>query len=59
MKIAQYAKALAAALTAAAGTYVTAMADGHVIMPEWLLIGAAAIAAAGITWAVPNKPQAQ
>jgi hypothetical protein len=58
MKVAQYAKALAAALTAAAGTYITAAADSHVTTAEWMLVGASAVAAAGIVWAVPNKPAA-
>lgn len=56
MNVAKYAKAIAAGLTAAAGTYVTAASDGHVVTSEWILIVAAAIAAAGVTWAVPNKP---
>lgn len=59
MKIAQYLKALAAALTAAAGTYVTAATDSHVTTAEWMLVGASAVAAAGIVWAVPNAQRAQ
>lgn len=58
MKVAQYLKAIAAALTAAAGTYVGVAADG-VTLPEWALVVASGIAALGIVWAVPNAPKAQ
>jgi hypothetical protein len=59
MKVAQYLKALAAALTTAAGTYIGVATDGRVTVSEWAIVAASGIAAAGVVWAVPNKPSAQ
>lgn len=50
-----YAKAVIAAIAAAATALTAAYTDGHVTPAEWLQIAIAAAAALGV-WAVPNQP---
>ena len=50
-----YAKAIVAAVVAGAGVLGTALADNHVTPGEWLGVALAALAALGVTAAVPNK----
>lgn len=52
---AQYAKAIAAACTAAAGTIGTAIVEGGISGGEWALIVLGTVAAAALVFAVPNK----
>lgn len=47
-------KAVAAAVVAAAGV---AIAQGHDLLPGWLLLLLAAVAAGLATFAVPNPPR--
>ncbi|QES45280.1 hypothetical protein DEJ49_33625 [Streptomyces venezuelae] len=57
MKVSKYAKAVVAGLAAGAASLATAMADGSLSTQEGLTAVAAVLAAWGLTWAVPNKPQ--
>jgi hypothetical protein len=50
-----YAKAIVAAVVAGGGVLGTALADGTVTPGEWLGVALAALAALGVTAAVPNK----
>ena len=55
MQVSKYAKAVTAAVVAAAGTIGTALADDRITSGEaWLIAGAVA-AGLGFTWAVPNR----
>ena len=56
MKISRYWKAAVAALAAGAGAVSTAAQDGQITGEEWTTAAVAALAALGVTWAVPNKP---
>lgn len=50
----KYTKAIVAALVAGLSTLQTALLDGTVNVNEWVMVGAAAVGALGLTWAVPN-----
>lgn len=50
----KYTKAIVAALVAGLSTLQTALLDGTVTVNEWVMVGAAAVGALGLTWAVPN-----
>lgn len=53
-----YAKAVTAAIVAAAGALGTAVADGTVTGPEWagvVVAALTALTALGATYAVPNR----
>lgn len=52
----KYMKAIAAAVAAGAASLVTALDDGTVTAQEGVTAGLAVLAALGLTWAVPNKP---
>lgn len=52
----QYAKAIVAALAAAAGTLSAALTDGTLSPSEITAVVLATLGALGITYAVPNKP---
>ncbi|MFJ8081957.1 hypothetical protein ACIQ6Y_15235 [Streptomyces sp. NPDC096205] len=55
MKVSQYAKAITAAVIAAAGAMSGAAADGVVTGAEvWIAVGAF-LGGLGFTWAVPNQ----
>ncbi|MET7479519.1 hypothetical protein ABZT17_34870 [Streptomyces sp. NPDC005648] len=54
MKLPTYAKALAGAVAAGAGTLATALSDGTVTGTEGVTIGLAVLGALGIVWRVPN-----
>ena len=49
------AKALVAALAAAAGTLVAVTGDGVVSVGDVLTVVLSVLGALGVTWAVPNK----
>lgn len=57
MKVGKYAKAVTSAAAAGTAALVTAMGDGIVTPGEWVTVGLAALAALGITAAVPNAAQ--
>lgn len=50
------AKALVAALAAAAGTLAVATADGSVSTGDVVTVVLSVLGALGVTYAVPNKP---
>lgn len=56
MKVAQYWKAIVAALAAAAASLSVALEDGVINGAEAWTTAGAVLAALGFTWAVPNKP---
>lgn len=55
----KYAKAIVGALTAGLAALGTALADDTVTRLEWVGVAAALLGAAGLVWAVPNKPAAE
>lgn len=55
MRLAPYAKAIVAALTAGLGAMAAAVQDDAISSQEWITIVIAALGALGVTWAVPNK----
>ncbi|MGW7281670.1 hypothetical protein ACWGIV_25905 [Streptomyces sp. NPDC054844] len=57
MRLARYWKAVTAAVVAGAGSLSVALEDGAVTAPEIVTAVFAVAAAAGFTWAVPNKPK--
>jgi hypothetical protein len=56
MKLSEYAKAIVAGLAAGVVMFFTLRGDG-LTGDDWATIITSALSAAGITWAVPNKPQ--
>jgi hypothetical protein len=56
MKLSEYAKAIVAGLAAGVVMFFT-LREGGLTGDEWATIAASVASAAGITWAVPNKPQ--
>lgn len=59
MKVSKYAKAVVAAVVAAAGTVGTALNDDVITAGEAWTIAGVVLAALGFTWAVPNKQEAK
>ncbi|NJP75700.1 hypothetical protein HCJ99_34035 [Streptomyces sp. C1-2] len=57
MKLPHYWKAVVGGVAAGAASLATALQDGTVTAAEGITAVLAALAAAGITWAVPNKPE--
>lgn len=55
MKVSKYAKAIVAAVVAAAGTVGTALADNTISAGEAWTIAGVVLAGLGFTWAVPNR----
>ncbi|MGW6910239.1 hypothetical protein [Streptomyces sp. NPDC054940] len=55
MKVSRYAKAIAASVTAGAGSLGTAMQDGTITQAEGLTALLLALAALGVVWKVPNR----
>lgn len=55
MKLPSYAKAIAGALSAGAGTLATALSDGTVTATEGVTIVLSVLAALGIVWRIPNR----
>ncbi|GAB2714353.1 hypothetical protein [Streptomyces bullii] len=55
MKISHYWKAVVAAVAAGAASLGTATQDGTLTSTEGITAVLAALAAAGVTWAVPNR----
>lgn len=53
------AKAIVAAVTAGAGAYGVAVADGIVTAAEWATIAVTTLTALGLVWGVPNAPNGQ
>lgn len=51
------AKAITAAAVAFAGAGATAAVDDRITTGEWWAMVAAALAALGAVWAVPNRPR--
>jgi hypothetical protein len=52
----KYAKAIVGALVAGLTALGTALADDTVTQLEWVGVVVAVLGAAGLVWAVPNKP---
>lgn len=59
MKVSKYAKAVVAAVVAAAGTVGTALADDVISTGEAWTIAGVVLGALGFTWAVPNRKQVE
>ncbi|MEU6674746.1 hypothetical protein [Streptomyces sp. NPDC046925] len=57
MNVSKYAKAIVAGIAAGAASLATGLADGTLSTQDGLTAVAAVLAAWGLTWAVPNKPQ--
>ena len=57
MKFSPYAKAIVGGATAGLTALGTALADNHVTSAEWVGVAVAALAALGMVWAVPNRPE--
>ncbi|WP_426568077.1 hypothetical protein [Streptomyces canus] len=55
MKLPRYAKAIAAAVAAGAGSVGTALNDGTLTTGEGVTAVLAILGALGITWRVPNR----
>jgi hypothetical protein len=55
VKIAHYWKAVVGGVAAGATSLATALQDGTVTAGEGITAVLAALAAAGVTWAVPNR----
>lgn len=56
MKLSEYAKAIVSGLAAGVVMFFAVRPDG-ITADEWATVVTAIFTAAGITWAVPNKPQ--
>jgi hypothetical protein len=56
-RISPYLKAIVAGLIAFVGTLVTASADGHLDLAEWLGAILSGLVAVGAVWGVPPKVQ--
>lgn len=50
----RYLKAVVAAVAAGSASLATALQDGRITAPEGMTAALAALAALGLTWAVPN-----
>lgn len=53
--VAQYAKALVAALVAGLGAIATALDDNSLSAQEWVTAAIAFLVALAAVWAIPNK----
>lgn len=55
MKITRYAKAIAGAVSAGAGSLATALADDRLTLGEGITAALVTLGALGVTYYVPNK----
>lgn len=55
MKVSKYWKAVVSGWAAGCGALATALGDDVVTAAEWWTVAGAVAAAAGLTWAVPNR----
>lgn len=58
LTLSHFAKALVAAAAAAAGTLVAVTTDNSVSVGDVITVVLSVLGALGLTYAVPNKPQA-